>query len=285
MADMKSEVARAREFLATLPEQSTVRAALTQTLEEMNIEDNDCAPQPFLRASSTVQECRGDADLLTVAVHCLIRENGFVAVSNEPVPGATAVAGFAAPLRIQDLQTTTVLPSSWKTEPGGDGCCAFTYRCSTTGHTHTLKSLRMDGTLVLHFGTGATGTSAGREVRSTDVSSLDLKVADFVEKSGSDVTWRASDQLQAQVASMLAPPPAPTNATTSASSSPPPTTTSTHPGRASAPMLPQPVYPSGPPQPYHQDPVSFWSYLTSGRAFTFMYVPTQVKSSFNSPKS
>jgi hypothetical protein len=45
------------------------------------------------------------------------------------------------------------------------------------------------------------------------------------------------------------------------------------------------VYPGGPPQPYHQDPVSFWSSLTSGRAFTFMYVPTQVKSSFNSPKS
>ena len=87
-----------------------------------------------------------------------LASNGWVCTSKEPVPGSKSVPGFAPPMRMQDVPLSRLVPTTWQEGPT-DGNCAFTYRAppgqgggSANKATVTLKSLNMDGTVVLYFG-------------------------------------------------------------------------------------------------------------------------------------
>jgi len=190
---------------------------------------------------------------LAVAVHCFIRGGEFVAVSNDPVPGAAAVPGFAAPLRVQDVHPSQVLPSAWKTENDGDGSCSFTYRSPTTGNSHTLRTLRVDATLVLHFGANTSGAKPSKDVRSADIKSLELPIASYVEMSSDGVKWIAAADLEAKVATLLAPPPLPSAAAPQPSSERAMAGTTTGPARQPlAPGYDQPYQQQGPQRAFPQ---------------------------------
>ena len=185
--------------------------------------------QPFFvaqcAAASSELSPRGPADMIALVVHAILRKS-FVATSSEPVPGATSIPGFALPVRLQDLDPSRASPSGWQQEPGGDGCCCFTFRDSRM-QARTLRSLLVGDTLVLHFGTGG-GPATAKSVTLSGMASLELPVGAYVRaprtaaggaaKDAGPAEWlEAADLLEAKVVAALLPPSRPADAAAGAS--------------------------------------------------------------------
>jgi len=208
MAADPREVSALRQHISSLPENSVLRRKVSAAIDEMTAAPPDTEFVRIIHDAQLPTQPRGSGDLLALAVHCLlVKKHGFVATGKEPVPGSSAVPGFAPPLRVQDISESKLAPSSWQSGGGAndDGNCVFTYRDGAR-RPYSMRAIRVASTLVVHFGAAPRSASASQAIDASDVSSAELDIEKYLDTDSVAATsscWLDPGALDAAVTAAL----------------------------------------------------------------------------------